>query len=111
MPVIEYADLKIVVDEEGYLSDFDSWNERAACALAEQEGVEELTDDKMEIIKFMREYYRQFKSFPILNSVCRNIHRPKECVNESFIDPLKAWKIAGLPKPGEEALAYLKRKV
>lgn len=109
MPVIEYGGVKIKVDEDGYLQNFEDWNEKAACALAEKEGVDELTKDRMEIIKFMREYYKQFNSFPILDSVCKNVHKSRECVNEDFVDPLKAWKIAGLPKPSEEVVSYLKR--
>lgn len=107
MAVIEYGAIKVEVDEEGYLVRFDDWNEKVACALAEHEGVDELTPEKIEILKFMRGYYKLYNSFPLLQAVCRNIHQPRECVREEFMEPLKAWKIAGLPKPGEEAVAYL----
>ncbi|MCL4490310.1 MAG: TusE/DsrC/DsvC family sulfur relay protein [Nitrospirae bacterium] len=108
MPVIELYGTKISVDDEGYLMNYEEWNEQVACALAEREGVDELTKDKMDIIKFMREYYRKYNFFPILGAVCKNLHKPRECVTEQFIDPLKAWKIAGLPYPGEQLVAYLK---
>lgn len=109
MPVIEYGGVKIKLDEEGYLVNFDDWSEKAACGLAENEGIEELSKDRLEIIKFMREYYTKFKAFPILGAVCKNVHKPGDCVNETFMDPLKAWKIAGLPKPSEEVISYLQR--
>ncbi len=109
MPVIEYGSLKISVDDEGYLLNTGDWNEKVACGLADHEGIEELTEERLEIVTFMREYYRRFHSFPILGSVCKNIHEPEKCVTEEFIDPLKAWKIAGLPRPGEEVISYLKR--
>jgi tRNA 2-thiouridine synthesizing protein E len=107
MPKVEYGGIEIELDEEGYLADFEDWNEKAACYLAETEGVEELTDDRMEIIKFLRDYYRQFNHFPILGAVCRNVHQEKECMHHRFIDPLKAWKIAGLPKPSPQVIGYL----
>ncbi len=107
MAVIEYGTAKVEVDDEGYLVRFDDWNERVACALAEREGVEEITPERMEILRFMRDHYRRFNSFPLLPAVCRNIHQSRECVREEFMEPLKAWKIAGLPRPGEEALAYI----
>lgn len=110
MPTIEYSGIKIEVDDEGYLINFDDWNEKVACALAEREGIEELTKDRMEIIKFIREHYKRYNHFPILRSVCKNIHQPKECVDEQFIEPIKAWKIAGLQKPDEVTLAYLQFK-
>lgn len=107
MPTIEYAGLQIEVDEEGYLVNIDDWNDKVACALAEQEEVEELTDDKMKIITFMRDYYRQFNHFPLINGICINVHQEKECVQHRFLDPLKAWKIAGLPKPSRQVIGYL----
>lgn len=99
MPVIEYGTLNVEVDEDGFLKNIGDWNERVACALAEREGIEELDEPRMAVIKFMRDYYMKFNSFPILRSVCTNIHQPKNCVQEEFIDPMKAWKIAGLPNP------------
>jgi tRNA 2-thiouridine synthesizing protein E len=109
MSIIEYGSLQIKLDDDGYLENFEDWNEKTACGIADQEGVEELSRERMEIIRFMRDYYKQFKSFPVLGSVCKNVHQPKDCVNEDFVDPLKAWKIAGLPKPSEEVISYLKR--
>ena len=109
MEIFEYGDIKIKLDDEGYLSEFDEWDEKIACGLAEHEGIEELTGERIEVIKFMRDYYKQFRAFPVLNSICKNVHQPKDCVNEDFVDPVKAWKIAGLPKPSEEVISYLKR--
>ena len=109
MPTIEYGGLKINLDDEGYLKNFEDWNEKVACGLAEKEGIEELSKDRTDVIRFMRDYYKQYQAFPILGSVCKNVHQPKHCVNEDFIDPLKAWKIAGLPRPSEEVVSYLKR--
>lgn len=109
METFEYGSLKITLDDEGYLANFDEWSEVTACGLAEHEGIEELSKERLEVIKFMREYYKKYNSFPILGSVCKNIHQPKDCVNEDFLDPIKAWKIAGLPKPSEEVISYLKR--
>jgi len=110
MPVIEYSGVKFEVDDEGYLVSPDDWNETVACALAEREGIEELTKERMEIIKFIRDYYRKFNHVPMLRSVCKNVHQPKECVDEQFIEPLKVWKIAGLPKPDELVVGYLQYK-
>jgi len=101
MPVINYGSIKINVDDEGFLVNSNEWNETVACALAENAGVEELTKERIEILKFIHEYYKQFNYFPILNAVCKNVRQPKNCVNEQFFAPLTAWKLAGLPKPDE----------
>ena len=108
MQTLEYKGMKIRLDDEGYLLKQDDWNEGVACALAEREGVDELTKDRMDIIKFMREYYKIHNAFPILKAVCRNVHQPKDCFSEKFIDPLKAWKIAGLPKPDVHIIADIR---
>ncbi len=34
----------------------------------------------------------------------------EEASHEHFLDPLHAWKIAGLPKPTTEVFAYIKHK-
>lgn len=98
MKTIECNGNKIFVDENGYLTNQDDWNEDVAKALASQEGINELSTEQFEIIRFMREYFIKYKVFPILNNVCRITHQPKECVTEQFVNPEKAWKIAGLPK-------------
>ncbi len=108
MQTIEYGGKSIKADDEGYLLNFDDWNENVACALAEREGVEELTKEKLEILKFIREYYRKYNFFPILNAICKNVHQPKNCFNEGFIEPLQAWKLAGLPAPDDVIINLLR---
>lgn len=99
MTWMETAGKMIKIDADGFLVEFSDWTDDVAKKLAVQEGVPALTDEQMEIIKFLRKYYSKFKAFPILNYVCKNIHQPRECVNEQFINPELAWKLAGLPKP------------
>jgi TusE/DsrC/DsvC family sulfur relay protein len=107
MPVLEYKEKKIDVDDEGYLVNFDDWDEGAARALAAREGIDELTGDRIAIVKFIREYYKTFNFFPILNAVCKRVSEPKDCVKEKFMNALVAWKIAGLPRPEEPIVSLL----
>lgn len=112
MPTIEIDGKKIQLDDEGYLLKFDEWNEKVACAIADKEGVSNacpLTKEKLEILKFMREYYKKFSAFPIPRYVCTNIHQPKDCTYEKFPDPIKAWKIAGLPNLEPEVYATISK--
>ena len=112
MPVLDYEGLKIELDEEGYLVNPDDWNEKIACVLADKEGVSKtcpLTQDKIDILIFMREYYKKYKAFAIPRAVCKNVHQPRECLYEEFPDPLVAWKIAGLPNLHPEVYAYFHR--
>jgi len=73
MPVIEVEGRKTELDDEGYLVNFEDWCEKVACALADREGVSKtcpLTEEKMEILKFVREYYKKLNAFPIPTSMC-----------------------------------------
>ena len=99
MATFELAGKTIEVDDEGFLVNPDDWNEEVAYALAEREQ-QELTEAEMDILRFMRKYYERHNAFPILNYVCKNVDQPRGCIREKFLDPLKAWKIGGLPKPG-----------
>jgi TusE/DsrC/DsvC family sulfur relay protein len=106
MPVIIHNGLRITVDDDGFLVNLEDWSETIARVLAAQEGIEELSEDKLDILRFMREYYRKYNFFPVVRFVCKNVHQPANCVAEQFIDPVKAWKIAGLPNPGEEVIGF-----
>ena len=108
MPVLEYEQKKIEVDEDGCLSHFDDWDERVAQALAARQGIEELSLDRMNMLKFIRWYYQTYDFFPIVNQICKRVREPKDCVQEKFINPLIAWKIAGLPHPEEPIVSLLK---
>ena len=113
MAYLEYEGNRVEVDGDGYLVRFEDWNEKVAGALAEREGILKqcpLTEERLNILKFMREYYKKFNSFPIVRAVCKNVHQPKKCLNERFLDPIQAWKIAGLPKPTTEVFAYIHPK-
>jgi len=114
MRTLEYQDITVRVDEDGYLLNMDEWDDKVACALTQTvEEVDDcdLTEERMDILKFMRDYYKKFESFPIVRQVCKNLHQDKECLYENFIDPLHAWKIAGLPKPTPDAVARIKHEV
>ena len=100
MTTLQAKNMKISVDDEGFLRETEIWNEEIAKIIAENEGVLQLAGDKMEIIHSMRQYYEQHHNFPILGNICRKIgDHSKDCVTREFSDPMKAWKIAGLPKP------------
>jgi TusE/DsrC/DsvC family sulfur relay protein len=102
MPEIEHEGRKIALDQDGFLVRLEDWTEGVARVLAEREGIAGLSEDQLDILKFLRTYYAKHQFFPIVRYVCKNVHQPANCVTEQFIDPVKAWKIAGLPNPGEE---------
>lgn len=111
MTTINYDNTTITLDTDGYLEDFEVWTEKTACAMADQEGISNecpLSQERMEILKYIRDYYKKFEAFPIVRAVCKNVGQSKDCQYQQFPDPIMAWKIAGLPKPTPEVLAKIR---
>lgn len=98
MAPLKSEEKKIHVDDKGYLADDETWNEDVALALAREEGITCLSKGQLEIIRELRAYYVKYRVFPILDNICRIAHQRKECVQDQFVNPEIAWKIAGLPK-------------
>jgi len=99
MAQLTYRGRNIELDSEGFLREEQEWNEEIAKLLAKKEGIDHLSTEQFKIIAFMREYFHEYKVFPILNNLCKINQREKKCVTEQFVNPEAAWKIAGLPKP------------
>ncbi|TKB08008.1 TusE/DsrC/DsvC family sulfur relay protein [Desulforhopalus sp. IMCC35007] len=88
----------ITMDNDGFMSHPEDWDDCVAETIARQEGIEHISPEQMAIVRFMRSYYAKFHSFPILNYVCREVRQSSRCVFNEFDNPEIAWKIAGLPK-------------
>ncbi|SDO35781.1 TusE/DsrC/DsvC family sulfur relay protein [Desulforhopalus singaporensis] len=98
MKNLAVAGKNIKLNDDGFLIDERDWSPEVAQKLATSVGIESLDDEKMEIVIFLRNYYKKFHAFPILNYVCKHVKQPSQCLNNEFINPMNAWKIAGLPK-------------
>ncbi len=107
MQTLHLDQKNIEVDDDGYLVNPDDWDEHIAQTLAAREGIGELDTNGLNMLKFIRWYYKTFDFFPIINAICKNIHQPKNCIQEKFITPLFAWKVAGLPHPDEPIVSLL----
>ncbi len=101
MALFEYGDLKIDVDEDGFMQEPDMWNEEVAVALASTEGVSELTDEHWKIVNYLRDYYAEFQIAPMIRKLCKQTGFPLKKIYELFPSgPAKgACKVAGLAKP------------
>jgi len=96
----------LTLDGEGYLTDSEEWTEAAACILAAREGIGQLAEEQFAILRSLRDYYRKHRFFPIVRAICRSVNQPRTCVTDRFPDPVTAWKVAGLPNPGEEVIGF-----
>jgi TusE/DsrC/DsvC family sulfur relay protein len=93
-----------LLNSEGFLSDARAWSETVAATLARLDGLPELTRDHWVVIRALRAHYRCFGTAPPAFSRLCNKHRlGRHCVGRLFRGEREAWRIAGLPDPGEEA--------
>jgi TusE/DsrC/DsvC family sulfur relay protein len=101
MATFEHGDVKIEVDEDGFMAEPEAWNEAVAKALATTEGVEELTEDHWKLVNYLRDYYLKFGIAPMIRKLCKETGFPLKKVYELFPSgPAKgACKVAGLAKP------------
>lgn len=94
-------------DEDGLLKDPNAWSEALAQEIARENGIVALTDEHWEVIRTLREHYAKFGVAPAMYHVCRSHGKGPFWVHDLFHTCLNAWRVAGLPNPGEEAKTYL----
>lgn len=94
-------------DADGFMVETESWNEDLARRIAALDGVGELDERQMALLRRLRDSYRRLGAVPALAHVCHLGGMDADCMGRLFPDPREAWRIAGLPNPGEEAKAYL----
>ena len=96
------------LDEDGFLRDPAHWSMQVARMLAEMYDVGTLGPDHWAIIFYLREHHLSYGSLPPLSQVCRTRGLNSAAVGRLFMGGcLAAWRVAGLPNPGEEAKAYM----
>lgn len=94
-------------DEDGFLINSSAWSRETARMLAEMDGIGELKADHWSIIFYLREHHLGNGSLPVMSHVCRVMDLGKYAVEGLFGGCRQAWRIAGLPNPGEEAKTYM----
>jgi dissimilatory sulfite reductase related protein len=89
------------VDAEGFFVDPQEWSEELVPALAHREGIDVVSDEHRQVIRFMREQWRTTGSGPSVRALSKTSGVPIKRLYELFPKgPAKtAARIAGIPKP------------
>ncbi|NOZ11087.1 MAG: TusE/DsrC/DsvC family sulfur relay protein [Gammaproteobacteria bacterium] len=107
MSAIEVGGKSIEVDEEGYLTNRDDWNEEIAAVMAKEDDCD-LDSNHWEVINFLREYYEEYQIAPAVRVLTKAIGKKlgADKGNSKYLYELfpygpakQACKYAGLPKP------------
>lgn len=95
----EYAGVMVDVNEEGYMTNPEQWNEDIAKAIAKEENIE-LTDLHLKVLHYIREKTASGATLTIRSIGKSGIVDIKQFYQLFPGAPLKkATKIAGVPKP------------
>ena len=96
-----------VFDPDGFLIDPAMWNESLADRIAQTDGLSPLNGLQFRLLHALREEFSKHGSVTALSHVCHLIGQDADCMQHLFPNPREAWRLAGLPNPGEEAKTYL----
>jgi len=86
------------------------WDVTRAAALAAEHGVGELTEAHWRVLHALRALYREFGAAPSIVQLHQRTGLDAKAIDALFGNPYVAWRIAGLPHPGEEAETYLRNQ-
>ena len=98
---------KCLFDNEGFLLDFNLWDENMAKKIAQSEEIQ-IDDVIWKIIFFLRSYYIKFNKSPPMRLLVEELNRKfgNKIGNSIYLQSkftgspaLQASKISGLPKP------------
>jgi tRNA 2-thiouridine synthesizing protein E len=105
----EFNGQQIETDHQGYLNNINDWQESMAVVIAATENIE-LTEQHWEVIRFVRDFYLEYKTSPAIRVLVKAIGQRlgADKGNSKYLYTLfpmgpakQATKIAGLPKPAK----------
>jgi len=101
MPTVTYAGTNVAVNDEGFFTDPDQWREDMAPEIANAAGIDTLTEQHWQVLKFMRHEYAEKGTGPTVRALGRTSGVSIKQLYQLFPKgPAKlAAKIAGIPKP------------
>ena len=101
MPEFVSGEIRVEVDDQGFLVDFTRWNKAVAAALAADEGIAELTEAHWTVIDFLRDHQEAKGVAPMIRVLCKGVGMTLQQIYDLFPGgPAKcACRVAGLPRP------------
>ena len=101
MATVEFNGQTFEIDEDGFLLDYNTYNEAWVDYVKSQEGIEELTDEHWTLVKVLQDYYEKNGIAPMVRVLSKLTKFKLKHIYELFPSgPGKgACKMAGLPKP------------
>jgi len=96
-----FGSATVDVDAEGFMTDLSQWTREVGAAIAEEEGIAELTPAHWKVIEFMQKEFKETGQAPTIRKLNKTgVVSTKELYELFPGGPAKkAARIAGLKKP------------
>jgi tRNA 2-thiouridine synthesizing protein E len=95
------------LDAKGFLTDPILWDAHFATRMAQRLGIAELGLVHWRVVERLRAGWLTEGRLPVQRHLCRELDLDEKCIDTLFGGMVEAWKVAGLPDPGEEARVYM----
>ena len=101
MATVEFGGSTFNVDEDGFIEDFNSYDENWVQWVKKEEGIDELNEEHWIVINVLQDYYKKNGIAPMVRILSKLTKFKLKHIYELFPSgPGKgACKMAGLPKP------------
>jgi tRNA 2-thiouridine synthesizing protein E len=98
---LKVGDKIIEFDNDGFMVAPDLWNEEVACAIAKEEGIDEMTEEHWKVVIFIRNHWKENDLAPAVRLICSEVGVGVRQIFKLFTSgPARgACRVAGLPKP------------
>lgn len=107
MNLTNMEDLSSLFDTDNFFIDPRQWDITLAQRIAHSEDMGEMNELQQELLLTLRDEFQKFGAVTALSHICHLNGLDADCLHQLFRSPRQAWRIAGLPNPGEEAKVYL----
>jgi len=94
------AGKSIEFDDEGFMVDYQQWDESVAAEIAKEEGIDELTEQHFKVLRFMRQAFEEKGTGPSMRALTKQSGVPTKELYALFPNgpAKKAARIAGIKK-------------
>lgn len=101
MANIEFENHTYELDGDGFMLQPEQWTEGLANAIAQADGIENLTEDHWKVIRCIRHNYEEKGIAPMVRVICKESGLKLKDIYTLFpLGPARgACRVAGLPKP------------
>ena len=103
----QYAPNSPCFDSDGFTTDPDHWSDESTRKAAVEDGLGELSQEQWQFVHTIHHLYDKTGAWPGVHRLCHHLHSNRYHLDALFGNAFEAYRLAGVPNPGEEVKTYL----